>query len=265
MYDLLRSALRHRPEYIVVGEVRGEEAMTLFQAMNTGHTTYSTMHADSVQTAINRLENEPINVPRSMVQSLDVLAVQTLTRTGDQRVRRNKVLAEIEGVDQRTGELDYSMAYTWNSETDSFRSAGSKLLSEIRDERGWSQQELLTELANRKRFLEYLQANGIDDYQRFTALVNEYYSDPDRILETIADETADAVDVAADDVDDVDIAAGHMAVAADDVNDATNRADDAADETVDNPTGDDESAPTRLDPGSVNESARTETDDARDG
>jgi len=56
-----------------------------------------------------------------------------------------------------------------------------------------------------------------------------------------------------------------MAVAADDVNDATNRADDAADETVDNPTGDDESAPTRLDPGSVNESARTETDDARDG
>ncbi|MFB1063116.1 type II/IV secretion system ATPase subunit [Natrinema sp. H-ect4] len=265
MYDLLRSALRHRPEYIVVGEVRGEEAMTLFQAMNTGHTTYSTMHADSVQTAINRLENEPINVPRSMVQSLDVLAVQTLTRTGDQRVRRNKVLAEIEGVDQRTGELDYSMAYTWNSETDSFRSAGSKLLSEIRDERGWSQQELLTELANRKRFLEYLQANGIDDYQRFTALVNEYYSDPDRILETIADETADAVDVAADDVDDVDIAAGQMAVAADDVNDATNRADDAADETVDNPTGDDESAPTRLDPGSVNESARTETDDARDG
>ncbi len=67
MYDLLRSALRHCPEYIVVGEVRGEEAMTLFQVMNTGHTTYSTMHADSVQTVINRLENEPINVPRAMI------------------------------------------------------------------------------------------------------------------------------------------------------------------------------------------------------
>src|SRR6056297_3245141 len=137
MYDLLRSALRHRPEYILVGEVRGEDAMTLFQAMNTGHTTYSTMHADSVQTAINRLENDPINVPRAMVQSLDVLCVQTLTRSDEQRVRRNKVLAEIEGVDQRTGELDYSTAYTWDGTTDRFRSEGSKLLSEIRDERGW--------------------------------------------------------------------------------------------------------------------------------
>jgi len=60
--------------------------------------------------------------------------VQTLTRTGDQRVRRNKVLAEIEGVDQRTGELDYSMAYTWNSETDRLSERRQQLLSEIRDE-----------------------------------------------------------------------------------------------------------------------------------
>ncbi len=195
MYDLLRSALRHRPEYIVVGEVRGEEAMTLFQAMNTGHTTYSTMHADSVQTAINRLENEPINVPRSMVRSLDILSVQTLTRSGDQRVRRNKVLAEIEGIDQRTGELDYSTAYTWESESDTFRSSSSHVLSEIRDERGWSQRELLTELENRERFLTYLRDNGISDYQRFTALVNEYYGDPERVLETIGGERDHGADV----------------------------------------------------------------------
>ncbi|QLK25584.1 type II/IV secretion system ATPase subunit [Natrinema zhouii] len=228
MYDLLRSALRHRPEYIIVGEVRGEEAMTLFQAMNTGHTTYSTMHADSVQTAINRLENEPINVPRAMVQSLDVLAVQTLTRSGDQRVRRNKVLAEIEGVDQRTGELDYSTAYEWDGETDSFQSTGSKLLSEIRDERGWSQQALLTELSNRERFLEYLQENDITDYRRFTALVNEYYSDPDRILETISD--------------------------------------DAGDDGDDDPAGDDDSAATtHLKTGSVDGSAETGAGSARDG
>ncbi len=185
MYDLLRSALRHRPEYIVVGEVRGEEAITLFQAMNTGHTTYSTMHADSVQTVINRLENEPINVPRAMVQSLDILSVQTLTRLNDGRVRRNKVLAEIEGIDQRTGELDYSMVYSWEGETDTFRSHGSQLLADIREERGWSETELRTELRNRRRFLEYLQANTITDYRRFTALVNEYYTDTEAVLETI--------------------------------------------------------------------------------
>ncbi|WP_276252871.1 type II/IV secretion system ATPase subunit [Halomontanus rarus] len=191
MYDLLRSALRHRPEYIVVGEVRGEEAMTLFQAMNTGHTTYSTMHADSVQTAINRLENEPINVPRSMVQSLDILSVQTLTRLDDERVRRNQVIAEIEGIDSRTGELDYSTAYEWDSGTDTFEKTGSHVLQEIRDERGWSQDELLTELENRRTFLEYVRDRGIDDYRRFTALVNEYYADGAAVLEMIGESVDD--------------------------------------------------------------------------
>ncbi len=198
MYDLLRSALRHRPEYIVVGEVRGKEAMTLFQAMNTGHTTYSTMHADSVQTVINRLENEPINVPRAMVQSLDILSIQTLTRLGGERVRRNKTLAEIKGIDQRTGELDYSTAYSWDSQSDTFEDSSSRLLEEIREERGWSQRELLTEMANRQAFLEYVQANGITDYRRFTALVNEYYTDREGVLDRIGHRIADEVPVGTD-------------------------------------------------------------------
>ncbi|WP_336036815.1 type II/IV secretion system ATPase subunit [Halobacterium yunchengense] len=185
MYDLLRSALRHRPEYIVVGEVRGEEAMTLFQAMNTGHTTYSTMHADSVQTVINRLENDPINVPRAMIQSLDVLCVQTLTHVGDQRVRRNRVIAEIEGVDQRTGDLDYSTAFEWEPGDDSFAQRDSLVLEEIREERGWSRSELLRELRNRKRVLRYLAERDVSDYRRFTAVVNEYYADPERVVDRV--------------------------------------------------------------------------------
>jgi flagellar protein FlaI len=189
MYDLLRSALRHRPEYIIVGEVRGDEAITLFQAMNTGHTTYSTMHADSVQTVINRLENEPINVPRSMVQSLDVLCVQTLTRFDDQRVRRNKTIAEIEGIDQRTGELDYSTTYSWNGQDDTFTESGSSVvLEEIKDDRAWSQADLLSELQDRRRFLQYLADNDVSDYRRFTALVNEYYTVPDAVMARIEDD-----------------------------------------------------------------------------
>ncbi len=185
MYDLLRSALRHRPEYIIVGEVRGEEAITLFQAMNTGHTTFSTMHADSVQTVINRLENEPINVPRPMVQSLDVLCVQVLTRTQGERVRRMRTLAEIEGIDQRTGELDYSNTYSWRATEDQFSDSGSDLLDQIRDERGWSQSELLREIRNRKKFLEYLREEGVNDYRRFTAMVNKYYADSEVVLDRI--------------------------------------------------------------------------------
>ncbi|GAA0718846.1 flagellar protein FlaI [Halorubrum trapanicum] len=193
MYDLLRSALRHRPEYIIVGEVRGEEAITLFQAMNTGHTTFSTMHADSIETVINRLENEPINVPRAMVQSLDMLSVQTLTRADDERVRRAKTIGEIGGIDQRTGELDYSSAFEWVPDDDTFRRNDSSLLEEIADDRGWSRSELLREVRRRERFLELLSALGIDDYRTFTALVNEYYADPDRVMDKL-DERATAAD-----------------------------------------------------------------------
>jgi flagellar protein FlaI len=188
MYDLLRSALRHRPEYIVVGEVRGEEAMTLFQAMNTGHTTYSTMHADSVQTVINRLENDPINVPRAMIQSLDILCVQTLTHVGTERVRRNRVIAEIEGIDQRTGDLDYSTAFEWNPSADDFEQRDSHVLDEIQEERGWSRSELLREFRNRKRVLRYMVEQDVTDYRRFTALVNEYYAQPERVIDRVTEE-----------------------------------------------------------------------------
>ena len=208
MYDLLRSALRHRPEYIIVGEVRGEEAITLFQAMNTGHTTFSTMHADSIETVINRLENEPINVPRAMVQSLDMLSVQTLTRSNDERVRRAKTIGEIGGIDQRTGELDYSSAFEWRADEDEFRRNDSMLLEEIADDRGWSRSELLREVRRRERFLELCRRLGVADYRRFTALVNEYYADPGRVMDRLetraeGDESGE-IDVT-DESDDIDV------------------------------------------------------------
>jgi len=190
MYDLLRSALRHRPEYILVGEVRGEEAITLFQAMNTGHTTMSTMHADSVQTVINRLENEPINVPRSMVQSLDLLCVQVLARFEGQRVRRAQTISEIDGVDQRTGELDYSNAFEWEVTDDSFEVGNRNLLDEIRRERGWSTTELSRELKRREAFLDTLRERGITNYQRFTALVNRYYANAEGTMERLGLESS---------------------------------------------------------------------------
>ncbi|RLM72559.1 type II/IV secretion system ATPase subunit [Halorubrum sp. Atlit-26R] len=222
MYDLLRSALRHRPEYIVVGEVRGEEAITLFQAMNTGHTTFSTMHADSIETVINRLENEPINVPRAMVQSLDMLSVQTLTRSDDERVRRAKTIGEIGGIDQRTGELDYSSAFEWVPDSDTFRRNDSSLLEEIADERGWSRSELLREVRRRERFLQLLSALGIDDYRTFTALVNEYYADADRVMEKL-DERADAAEgVDAGDIGGEEVGDGRT-VAGDPTVDAADR------------------------------------------
>ena len=190
MYDLLRSALRHRPEYLIVGEVRGREAMTLFQAMNTGHTTYSTMHADSIQTVINRLENDPINVSRSLIQMLDILSVQQLSRIGGERVRRTRTISEIIGIDQRSGDLEYSDVFSWDPATDEYHGhgAGSNVIQEIREDNGWTVEEIRQEFINRKRVLRYAQRRRITDFQNFTALVNEYYTDPDDVLARVDDD-----------------------------------------------------------------------------
>ena len=73
MFDLIRAALRQRPKVIIVGEVRGKEAYSLFQAMATGHTSYATVHASTIHTLIQRLENPPISLPRALLTSLDLI------------------------------------------------------------------------------------------------------------------------------------------------------------------------------------------------
>src|SRR3989441_5029622 len=77
LFDLLKNAMRQRPEYIIVGEVRGAEAYTLMQAIATGHGGLATLHADSAEAAIHRLESEPMNIPRPLIPTIDVIAVQT--------------------------------------------------------------------------------------------------------------------------------------------------------------------------------------------
>jgi Type IV secretory pathway, VirB11 components, and related ATPases involved in archaeal flagella biosynthesis len=194
MYRLLRSALRHRPEYIIVGEIRGTEAATLFQAMNTGHTTYSTMHADSLQTVINRLENEPINVPRPMIGSLDIVSVQRLARIDDERVRRTGEIVEIHDIDQRTGDLNYSTLYNWRAAEDTFAgsAARSAVLDRIAERRGWSDHRLTQAVRRRQRVLEHLVAREITAYDQFTSVIDHYTTNPAAVLEWVADDTESA-------------------------------------------------------------------------
>jgi len=128
MYELLRAALRQRPEYLIVGEVRGREALTLFQAMSTGHVTYSTMHADSVASIVHRLENPPLNVPRNMLSALDIVCVQVQARVGGQRIRRNKQLIEILDLDPRTNELITNEVFKWHASTDEITYSGKSFI-----------------------------------------------------------------------------------------------------------------------------------------
>ncbi|MFB6199046.1 MAG: type II/IV secretion system ATPase subunit, partial [Halobacteriaceae archaeon] len=188
MYSLLRSGLRQRPEYIIVGEVRGEEALTLFQAMNTGHTTYSTLHAESIQTAIRRLENPPIDVPRAMFEGLDIISVQILTQVEGKRVRRTNSMVEIEGLDDRTEDLNFLEIFDWNAASDQItQTANSSILEEIAEERGVTMNRIRRELRNRQKVLEYLRANNIRYYEDFTAVIHKYYRNPEMVLDRIGD------------------------------------------------------------------------------
>ena len=192
MFELLRQALRQRPECILVGEVRGEEALTLFQAMSTGHTTYSTMHAGSVEEIVSRLENEPINVPNMMLQALDLISIQELTYNKGTRVRRNRSIVEITGIDQRTGNIRVNEVFRWDPIADKFEQVGdSQIVREIMQNRGWSAIELNGELENRIRILEYMVENGIRDYRRIARIVQKYFVSPEKILEEIGNKKRD--------------------------------------------------------------------------
>jgi flagellar protein FlaI len=186
MFSLLKAALRQRPEYLLVGEVRGKEALTLFQAMSTGHTTFSTMHADSVESAIHRLENPPISVPRTMITALDVISIQSQTYLKNKRVRRNMKLVEIQDVDPNTRNIRTNDIFVWNSATDKFDKVGdSKVLAEIALRRAWTKKELQLELLRRQRVLEYMVKNNIRDFKQISAIIQAYFVKPDRVLEKL--------------------------------------------------------------------------------
>ncbi|MDD1719512.1 MAG: type II/IV secretion system ATPase subunit [Methanoregulaceae archaeon] len=188
MFDLLRSAMRQRPEYILVGEVRGHEAQTLFQAMNTGHTTFSTMHAGSVDAAIHRLESEPLNVPRNMVQALNIVSVQALVYRGTERIRRAQEIVEIAGIDPSTGNLRVNTVFEYDPVLDRFTYTGrSGVYAQIAEQRGWSREVMEKETAVRKQLLEAMHQQGIRDYVRVSKIFEAYYIDPARVLAGIGD------------------------------------------------------------------------------
>lgn len=186
MYELLRQGLRQRPEYLIVGEVRGKEALTLFQAMSTGHTTYSTLHAGSIQAAINRLENEPINVPRVMIASLDVLIVQGAIYENGHRKRRALNVVEVLDLDPETKSLNTLEIFTWNPTTDGYNPLReSQVLEEIREKRGWNKKQLESEFRKRKKVLQNMIDSDITEYNSVVNIIKEFQINQEKLMERL--------------------------------------------------------------------------------
>ncbi len=188
MFDLLKAAMRQRPEYIIVGEVRGNEAQTLFQAMNTGHTTFSTMHANDVDSAIHRLENQPLNVPRNMVQALNIVSIQALTYIGRERVRRATEIVEIAGIDPGTGNLRVNTVFEYNPVTDVFSFSGrSVVYAAIMEQRGWTYDTLTSEVGRRVAVLNGMKDQNITNYIEVSRILRAYGIDADSVMASIDD------------------------------------------------------------------------------
>ena len=186
MYELLRAAMRQRPEYIIVGEVRGKECQTLFQAMSTGHVTYSTTHADSVASVVHRIENPPMDVPRNMLSALDFILIQVQARVGGKRIRRNKQIVEILDIDPRTNELITNEVFKWRSATDEHSYSGkSYLLEEIMEAKGWSDNRMREELKRRQEVLEWMRIKKIRHYKDVAKILISFFRDPESVIEKV--------------------------------------------------------------------------------
>ncbi|WP_050034120.1 ATPase, T2SS/T4P/T4SS family [Halorubrum halophilum] len=188
-FDLLEAALRQRPDYIVMGEIRGEEGRTAFQVMSTGHTTYTTFHADSVGEVLKRFTTDPINVSKTMFTALDLVSVQTSTRVQGKKVRRNKSLTEINHYDAENDEINVQDVFQWQAETDEFLQMGdSNTLEDIMFDRGWSRETLNDELQKRRVVLAYLIDRGLNSYAQVAATFQAFINDPETVLALMANE-----------------------------------------------------------------------------
>ena len=186
MYDLMKAALRQRPEYILVGEIRGREAYVLFQAMATGHATYSTAHADSAQSLIHRLEGKPINIPRVMLQSLDIVCLHVITRVKNIRARRCKQIIEIIDIDPTTKEILTNEVFRWDPVEDKFIYSGkSYVLERIRAEKDMTREEMTNEIKNRKLIVEWMNKKNVREFRDVSKLVSQYSESPEETLEMI--------------------------------------------------------------------------------
>jgi len=185
-FDLLRAALRQRPDIIIVGETRGREAHTLFQAMATGHGGFSSIHADSVKSCITRLTSVPMEVPKVLlVTTLNAILLQLKIRIGDKSVRRVMQISEIVGYDEKSEEILLSDVFKWNPETDKHEFTGKSIMfDKIASRLGLTKDLVNHELSKRKTALEWMLASSeIRNAKDVNATIMEFYSNPERFYE----------------------------------------------------------------------------------
>jgi flagellar protein FlaI len=182
MFKLLEASLRHRPNYLVVGEVRGRESYTVFQAMSAGRYALSTFHADDFEAFVHRMESNPINIPRQLISSLDLVILIRSLSTRNGLIRKVQEISELVEMDSETGEIVTNVLYRLDGDSYTF-SGNSYLLQRISFREGISEGDLLKQVKQRKLLLEKLREKGITDYNKLSSVVLMMERDPGRVIE----------------------------------------------------------------------------------
>ena len=186
MNDLVKNSLRQRPDRIIVGEVRGEEAITLFTALNTGHSGFGTLHSNSARETITRLTTNPMSVPKIMIQAIDFIIMQKRIYTpSGVSYRRISEVAEVVGSEE--GVIQLNKIFEWNPETDSIEnvSISSKTLTQIANLSGKSLYEINKEIENRELLLKHMVNQNIHRENEVNTLLEMYYANPQKVLNRI--------------------------------------------------------------------------------
>lgn len=189
LFTLVKTTLRYRPDYIVVGEVRGQEAFVLFQALATGHGGMCTIHAESIDYAVKRLTSPPMNVSEVYIPLMNVAVlverVYLPRKVGGLKFgRRAREISEVLGYGE------YESIFRWDPINDAFISNIEKsyLLNKIAQRIGKSLEDLLDELIRRKVVLRWMVSKGIFDMAEVAKLITRYYINPSEVYERAAAE-----------------------------------------------------------------------------
>lgn len=186
MNDLVKNSLRQRPDRIIVGEVRGSEAITLFTALNTGHSGFGTLHSNDARETITRLTNAPMSVPNIMISAIDFIIMQNrIYKPDGVSFRRISEVAEVSGIEE--GVVQLNKIFEWDPQSDTIKNVGiaSKTLAEIAKVSGNSLNSLHEEIKNREIVLQHMVNQNIRSIRDVSTVLEMYYLDPQKVLNRI--------------------------------------------------------------------------------
>ncbi len=182
MFSLLKNSFRQNPDYVIVGEVRGKEAFVLFQGMASGHASMSTIHADSVQGVIRRLETPPIELSPSLLETLDAVVIMAHAVVEKKQTRRLREVVEIIEVPE-SGEIKINTPFVWNPAGDNFYFKNeSHVLRKISQKYGLKYDDLVKEFGARTKLIYQLYKKGVFGFEDVQRIILDYYKDPMQVL-----------------------------------------------------------------------------------